>query len=171
MNKGYQLSQSEKSIEVAHIEQAERHAYGPRVSGDGPGAPIDAPIMLTPGIYVLPPLGSQVAFTHTEDGTFAGAMTSWPEEALEMVSSRSTLLPQYNPGDTLIFAAGTMLNKGTLTYQHFKADGTVTLCMLDASGKPISEETWTANGIAIKTKSYSVVAESVSIKDESGVRL
>jgi len=163
MNKTYQATKSEWPIETGYVDRLQRSATGPLLTAEGDGSPMDAPQMLIPGIYAIPPIGAKVQFQHNEKEVYAGLMVEWPEEALAKLAARSAMLPEYNPGDVLIVAAGALLSSGILQYIHFKADGSVTWNTLDAVGTPITELTSDDQGLIIKTKKFSVTAETLSI--------
>lgn len=173
--KTYEAIKSEWPTEIGIVDQAEKTAKGPTLSTEGIGSPIDAPQMLLPGIYAIPPIGAKVQFTQTEEGPCAGLMIDWPEEQkeLEKLALKSTWLPNYAPGDILIFSAGAMLVEGYIQYIHLKSDGSLNLKTVnmeepDPTKQVITQLTSNKNGISIDTKSFSVVADTVSITERNG---
>lgn len=175
MSKTYGAIRSEWPTEIGVVDRVEPSAKGPSISTDGIGAPVNAPQMLPPGVYAIPPIGAKVDFLHTDDGPRAGLMVDWPEEQelMEMLAKKARNLPDYTPGDLLVFAAGAMLREGYVQYLHFKADGSVKWKTLnldepDPKLQVITDITSNKDGISIKTKSWSVVAESISHTQTGG---
>ncbi len=175
MNKIYQAMSSERPVEIGVVDTIEKKAQGPAISTDGIGSPVSALQMLTPGIYAIPPIGSKVEFIHTEEGPKAGQMVDWPEEQelMQMLAKKATKhLPNYNPGDLVIFAAGSLLRDGYVQYLHFKTDGSVSWVNhnpeeLDPTKRVITELTSDQTGLKIKTKKFEVIAEQI-VQTETG---
>ncbi|MGW9128147.1 hypothetical protein ACWGPW_24550 [Paenibacillus chitinolyticus] len=174
-SQAYKAIHSEWPTEVGIVDRAEITAKGPAISTDGIGAPIDALQMVAPGVYAVPPMGSTVEFLQTEEGARAGLMVDWPEEqeALEMLAKKARNLPGYGPGDLVLFASGALLREGYVQYLHFKADGsfkwmTVNLDEADPQKQIITDMTSDKNGVRIKTKSWSVEAETITHHQTGG---
>lgn len=165
----YRAIKSEWPTEIGIVDRLEITAQGPAISTEGIGTPIDALQMLSPGVYALPPIGAKLEFLQTEEGPKAGLMVDWPEEqdALEMLAKKARNLPGYGPGDLVLFAAGALLREGYVQYLHFKADGsvkwmTINLDEPDTTKQIITDMTSDQSGVRIKTKKWSVEAESIS---------
>lgn len=174
MSKTYDAIKSEWPTEIGIVDQVEKTAKGPTVSTEGIGAPIDAPQMLLPGIYAIPPIGSKVQFSQTEEGPVTGMMVDWPEEQkeLEKLALKSSWLPNYVPGDILIFSAGAMITEGYIQYIHLKSDGSLSLMTVnfeepDPTKQVITQLSSDNKGISIETKSFSVLADTVSIRERN----
>lgn len=163
-SKAYDAIKSEWPVEIGAVDRMEKTAQGTVLSTEGIGTPIDSLQMLPPGVYAIPPIGAKVLFTQTEEGPRPGLMVDWPEEqpALEMLAKKARSLPDYGPGDLVLFASGALLKDGYVQYLHFKADGSVKWRTVDAAGNLITDMTSDQNGVSIKTKKWSVEAESIS---------
>ncbi|MGG1531375.1 hypothetical protein [Brevibacillus agri] len=175
MSKTYQALHAEWPTEIGIVDRAEITAQGPAISTDGIGAPVDALQMLPPGVYALPPIGAKVQFLQTEEGAKAGLMVDWPEEqdALEMLAKKAKNLPGYGPGDLVLFASGALLREGYIQYIHFKVDGsvkwmTVNVDEPDPTKQIITEMTSDSAGVKIKTKKWSVEAETITHTQTGG---
>lgn len=173
-SKTYTALKSEWPTEIGIVDQVEKTAKGPTLSTEGIGSPIDAPQMLLPGIYAIPPIGSKVQFMQTEEGPVAGMMVDWPEEQkeLEKLALKSGWLPNYAPGDVLIFSSGAMITKGYVQYIHLKTDGSLSLMTVnleepDSTKQVITQLKSDKTGISIDTKSFSVLADTVSIRQRN----
>ncbi|WP_429845331.1 hypothetical protein [Brevibacillus sp. FIR094] len=174
-SKGYQAIHSEWPTEIGVVDRLEITAQGPVISTDGIGAPVGALQMLPPGIYAVPPIGAKVEFLQTEEGAKAGLMVDWPEEqeAIKMIAQKAKNLPGYGPGDLVLFASGALLREGYVQYLHFKADGTVKWMTInldepDSSKQVITEMTSDSTGVKIKTKKWSVEAETITHTQTGG---
>lgn len=169
MSKVYEALKSEWPTEIGTVDRYNITPLGPTISTEGIGHPIDALQMLPPGVYALPPIGAKVEFLDTEEGPKAGLMVDWPEEqaALEMLARKARNLPGYGPGDLVLFAAGALLREGYVQYLHFKADGTVKWMTInldepDTTRQVITDMTSDQTGVKIKTKRWTVEAETIS---------
>jgi hypothetical protein len=174
-SKAYNAIKGEWPTEIGVVDRVEITPKGPAVSTEGVGAPISSLQMLPPGVYAIPPLGAKIDFLHTEEGAKAGLMVDWPEEqeALEMLAKKARNLPDYAPGDLVLFAAGALLREGYVQYLHFKADGrvkwmTVNLDEPDPTRQVITDMTSDQNGVRIKTKSWVVEAGTITHTETGG---